>query len=64
MVFRKGFRALGALIHFLDRLIIDEIIRKVDAMETKGKIVNELEVFVLTAITQEIFLEFLHPTSS
>ena len=42
--------ALGALIHLVDQLVINEIIGKVDPMETQREIVNAFEVFMCTAV--------------
>jgi len=41
----------GTMIRFLDQLIIDETLGKVNPMEPKGKIVDELEVFIRAAFT-------------
>jgi hypothetical protein len=51
LLFCICFVAFGAMIRFLDQVIIYEIIGKVNPMEPKGKIVDELEIFVRAAFT-------------
>ena len=51
LLFCKGFPALGALINFIDEPVIDEIVGKVNTVKPKGKIVNELKVFIFTFVT-------------
>ncbi len=57
----KGFLARGALVDFIDCFIIDEIIRKIDPMETKGKTVDQREVLIVATVTHEVFLNIIHP---
>jgi len=51
LFFRKGFPALGALIHLSCEPVIDEIVGKVNTVKPKGKVVNELKVFIFTFVT-------------
>jgi hypothetical protein len=60
LLLRKGFAALGALKQFVGQLVINEIIREVDPVESYGKAVNSSEVPVLAAVTKKIVVRHLH----
>jgi hypothetical protein len=51
LIFGEGFLTFYTLVYLIDQFIIDKIIREIDAMKSKRKIINALEVLTLTSIT-------------
>jgi hypothetical protein len=48
------------LVELFGQFVIDEILGEIHPMKTDFKIVDELEVFILTTVTQKVVLENLH----
>ena len=57
---REGLAAFRALKQFIGQLVINEIIREVDSIESNGEAVNSCEVLVLAAVTKKIVVGHLH----
>jgi len=60
LLHREGLAAFCALKEFVGQLVIDEIIREVDPIESYGEAVYSCKVFVLAAITKKIVVRHLH----
>jgi len=59
----EGLVALGALVEFVNDLVIDELIRKIDSMEKERKVVDQLKILVLTLVADKKILDRIHSTT-
>ena len=60
LILRKGLLALGALIEFIGHFIIYEIFGEIHAMELDFEVLYELEILILTIVTQKVVLDYPH----
>jgi hypothetical protein len=56
----KGFATLCALVLLISPFIVDELIRKIDAVKPNREIVDSLEILVLAKVTEKIILYEIH----
>jgi hypothetical protein len=61
--FGEGFAALGALVDLICQSIIDQIIRKVDPIETDREIIDKLEVPIVAVAARKVILHIFHSPS-
>jgi hypothetical protein len=60
LFFTEGRVAFGTLVQLINDLVVDKILREIDPVKQKRKIVDEFKIFVPTFVTDKKILDRIH----